>query len=116
MAKINEDKRGLFVELWKHSVDGIGPQQISWLTINPGCFRGGHYHKNQYEYFILIEGECEVLINMSTTSSCLTKLKQFEIFTVPPEFQHTFFSKNGAKLIILSDKEFNEKEPDTYVY
>jgi dTDP-4-dehydrorhamnose 3,5-epimerase-like enzyme len=131
MPKINEDSRGLFVELWKKSVDGVqffNPAQVSMMTINPGSFRGNHYHNHLREHFILLEGDCEVITSLPVSeednrkygwyglSGNQRKMQPYEVVTIPTKFQHTFFSRKGAKVLIISDTEFDQQNPDTYAY
>jgi dTDP-4-dehydrorhamnose 3,5-epimerase-like enzyme len=129
MPKINEDKRGLFVELWKGSEDGSQgkPEQISLMTITPGSFRGNHYHKKLYESFMLIEGECDAVLSCDDgdretytgwvgLKSNQVKMKLYEWIVIPPRWQHSFFSKSGAKVLIISSKEFDPNDPDTFIY
>lgn len=128
MLKHNEDHRGLFVELYKEAdakrfaTVFKEPKQISYLTINKGCFRGNHYHDVTVESFILLEGDCEIVLSWSRQneqdSECFDgqqrQLKLFDKFDVPLGFQHTLFSAKGAKLLILSSKEFDPANPDTF--
>lgn len=116
MPKINEDVRGLFVELIKNNE--WEPKQISYLTINPNFFRGHHYHKEGIEAFILLEGDCRLTTFNKEELKCglETNLKQYELYTVLPGEEHTIFSKNGAKLIVLSSRGFNPEDPDVFTY
>lgn len=123
MVKVNEDPRGLFVELVKGNiVDRVTdiswkPEQISYLTINPNYFRGHHYHLHTREAFILLEGDCNIiLMNANKNKGIEIHLKPFECFEIGKEEEHTLISKKGAKLLVLSSKEFNPNDPDTFVY
>ncbi|MDC3298645.1 NAD-dependent epimerase/dehydratase family protein [bacterium] len=53
--KIDEkrDSRGVFVEFLKTRDSG----QVSFLTVNPGEVRGGHYHHSKNERFLVVCGE-----------------------------------------------------------
>lgn len=125
MLNKHEDHRGLFAELYKESHVALAqfkPKQVSYLTINKGCFRGSHFHKDNLEAFILLDGDCEISCIWSQEneqfdnlfSGQTKQLKLFEIYTVFPKVQHTLFSKNGAKILILSSKEFDPQNPDVY--
>jgi len=129
MLKVNTDHRGLFVELYKESESKRfasvykEPKQISYLTINKGCFRGNHYHNETIESFILLEGDCEIVLSWSRESdendeTCFDEqqrtLKLYDKFDIPLGFQHTLFSAQGAKLLILSSKEFDPANPDVF--
>ena len=57
MPKINEDERGLFIELANDYkfFNNSSVRQISYLTMNPGCVRGHHYHTETHEAFVLLD-------------------------------------------------------------
>jgi dTDP-4-dehydrorhamnose 3,5-epimerase-like enzyme len=118
MAKVNEDHRGLFVELSKLGTElSWAPKQVSLLTINPSFYRGHHYHKVVNEAFILIEGECRLSVFTEGKRNGLEMtMKPYEVYIVMPGEEHTLFSQKGGKLIVLSDTVFDPKNPDTFVY
>lgn len=116
----HEDHRGFFQELLKSSdPDGyMKPEQVSWFTINAGKTRGNHYHKTTIEKFILLEGECK--ITLTSVFNPHNKLEftleeSGESFFADTYMIHTFYSEQGCKILVLSNKEFDLKNPDTYV-
>jgi len=128
LLKYNSDERGFFVELYKESEErnykNKDPKQISYITINKGFFRGGHFHKETMESFILLEGDCSIFLSCkhkddADDATCFDgeehKLDLYSQFDVPLTFQHTLFSRAGAKLLILSSKEFDPNNPDTFI-
>lgn len=121
MAKVNEDPRGLFVELTKAGSElSWSPKQISLLTINPSYYRGHHYHKVVREAFILIEGDCRLTVFKKDEEMPKLGLEQdmklYEVYVVIPGEEHTLLSQKGAKLIVLSDTVFDPNNPDVFVY
>lgn len=117
------DERGIFQELYKDSemFEGFEPKQISLCTINPGCVRGQHYHKNMLEAFIVIEGEMELtqhwvengLLMGDPDVTVMTTDRNQMVINEPNQW-HSVTSKNGCKFIILIDREFDPNNPDTY--
>lgn len=121
MAKINEDPRGLFVELLKNGLKTSKLEvetytQLSYLTINPNFFRGHHYHDKNIEAFILLEGDCNLIQTGETNEGYEIALKPFEIEEVLPGMQHTLTSRKGAKLLVLSTESFDPNNPDVFTY
>lgn len=119
----HKDARGVFAELVRERDLGKY-KQISYLTIEPNFFRGNHYHKITTEAFILLEGDCEIITHEKREDIEVrwhskpekAKLHKYDMFEVMPGQQHTLLSKAGAKLLVLSSKEFDALNPDVYVY
>ncbi len=117
------DERGIFQEIYKNSemFEGFDPEQISFCTINPDFVRGRHYHKQMLEVFIVIEGEMEITQQWIENG---VLLGDPDIFTMTPDRNqmvvnepnqwHSVTSDNGCKFIIITDKEFDPDDPDTY--
>ena len=117
-----KDERGLFVELLKDK-DISRYKQISLLTIEPNFFRGMHYHKFTKEAFMLLEGDCKLVYYYGRdedskfyNDSTVVEMEKYNLVEVLPDQEHVLLSKNGAKLLALSEHEFNPKNPDVYVY
>ena len=60
MYPLNENETGLFQELARKNDVIFG--QLSYLVINPKCYRGGHYHKRKEEWFCCLHGSCELTL------------------------------------------------------
>lgn len=118
-----KDSRGLFVELLK-SKDLSKYKQISFLTIEPNFFRGRHYHKFTKEAFMLLEGECDLMLHYEREDKDLEyysaagalKMEKYKLIEVAPEQQHYLLSKTGAKILVFSEHEYDPKNPDVYIY
>ena len=119
MSDLNRhtDERGIFQELHKADIDNFSPQQVSIITISPGQTRGGHYHKELIEKFILLDGFVKVTLETISKIPYIDDFmmfKKFDQFQVNPFVKHTFYSEYGATVLILSSKVFDFNNPDTY--
>jgi dTDP-4-dehydrorhamnose 3,5-epimerase-like enzyme len=110
----HEDDRGIFQELYKAN-GTFDVNQISTITINKNKTRGGHYHKETYEQFIILEGKTLfTLENMATNKVERFVLYPRDSIVVPPNYKHTLYAENYCKVLILCNKVFDPKNPDTY--
>lgn len=116
------DFRGFFQELVRTSESAHGIDQISWLKINPGQRRGGHFHDYTIETFVVLEGVCRVTaypMDIKDDELNLNEdfvLKEGESIVIKPGVWHSFYSQEGAVLLVAASKEFNPKETDTFSY
>ncbi len=120
------DNRGYFQELARKSDMIFEPKQVSVCTINPGVTRGGHFHKETWEQFIIIEGHATVTfeypdgftvhesISFDGTDMNIPHVTVRNFANITPEVKHSIFSASGCKFLILSSKEFDPQYPDTY--
>jgi dTDP-4-dehydrorhamnose 3,5-epimerase-like enzyme len=115
------DQRGYFQELYKQSMSAhtFDIKQISVCSINPGETRGGHYHKKLNEGFIVIEGEMMVTLQHCNDPEDLEHwmLMEGQLMFMPQHYIHTVCSAipdQGCKFIVITDKEFDPDNPDTY--
>lgn len=114
----HEDKRGYFRELFRYSEDKMHISQVSICHANPGEERGGHFHTIFEEIFIVIQGSMNLeLENVKTKVRSVVHLDpDVCYYRVRPYEKHTV--KSGAKgctFVILSDREFNPDDTDTFV-
>ena len=115
------DERGSFAELVKVSECGenFTIKQVSLCKINPGFTRGKHWHKETTEMYIVLEGEMiyrwSLVQNDGNRSKMLEKkiTKGNSVFVNPLTY-HEVFSQDGATFFILSNKEFDPQNTDTY--
>jgi dTDP-4-dehydrorhamnose 3,5-epimerase-like enzyme len=117
----NIDNRGSFTKVL----------MSTWLDINrdefevyitsclPGSSRGGHYHKKAKEWFLLLDGECTLVLN----DICGNKFSTIKmnginknLVYVPPFVAHEFFNtgKVEFKLLAISDQIYRSE--DTILY
>jgi mannose-6-phosphate isomerase-like protein (cupin superfamily) len=113
----HEDHRGYFQELVRVSESAHEVKQISWLKINPQQRRGGHWHDHTIETFVVLDGVCRVTIysmdSKDETNEDFT-LQPGESIVIRPHVYHSFYSRDGATLLVAASQEFNPKDTDTY--
>lgn len=118
------DKRGsLIIFLKKSDLDkhqhNFG--QIYFVTFNKkGQVRGNHYHKKWHEWFGIVEGKVEVILENVKTKSrkifILTSNRdKYVRLETGPFVAHAIKSlSNSASLLSYADSEWNSK--DTFQY
>lgn len=119
----HEDSRGSFQELMRSDqsdYDLKNVAQVSHLVIEPGKVRGGHWHRFITETFLILRGRVWVMLEWSDGERQgfpMVNNSENNILVVPPMVKHTFEGdgKCGAELLILSNRLFDPKDPDTYV-
>lgn len=95
--------------------------QLSILTVNPKCSRGGHYHKRKIEWFCPISGkgilELIDLLTGKKMNYILNGINDRKFYEVGPNIVHTVINRDPyvdfEVLIIISEK-FNSEDPDTF--
>jgi quercetin dioxygenase-like cupin family protein len=113
----HEDVRGYFQEIARASDTLHAIRQVGIFSINPGQTRGDHYHRELFETFVVIEGECVVTSSLGHSGSLTTKkLAEGDSIVFIPLVQHKFYSEKGCKILALANKEFDTKNPDVYKY
>ena len=114
----HEDSRGFFQELVRASDSNHRIEQVSWFKINPKYRRGGHYHEYTTETFVVLEGECRVttypMNNKDDNVNEDHVLTSGESMVIKPFIWHSFYSLEGATLLVTASKEFDPKDTDTY--
>lgn len=102
------DDRGSLTQLVHN-----GYKQINVLRSKAGTARGGHYHKENYEAFYIVEGLCEVTFAKDT----LRETKMFsagDFFQIAPYTTHAFKYLQDTVMIGMYDlgieKENGEKD------
>ncbi len=119
MYLVHKDERGSFQELAHFSDVIFG--QLSLLTVNPGCERGGHYHKRKEEWFCCIRGRCSMgikhipsgasrVVVMDEGKKCLVPIKPYESHTVA-----NFSDSEVCELLVIVSEEYKPEDSDTYM-
>lgn len=117
------DRRGWLVEVLKASEveKDQSIRQIYAATIEPGCFRGGHYHRKRIEWFFVIGERVEIILEDIGTK----EKKVIAIFpekpqriTIYPDTAHAVVNKGTKTAYLLSaqNNEFDPADTDTYEY
>jgi len=106
----DNDIRGSIVSI----VDDV-VQNVSLITCNAGSIRSNHYHKKDFHYMYVLEGEIDYFYKeLNNDVVHYFKVKKNDIiFTPKNEIHATFFPLN-TKLIVSSmlprDQETYEKD------
>lgn len=110
--KINEDKRGKFMEVFHFPHDG----QVSYCTINPGETKGGHYHKRKQEVFYITEGDAVVVFQPPEGAEYCVGVSENETINIPINYIHWIKSLGKeVKFLIWCNEIFNPKDDDTFL-
>ena len=86
---VEDDTRGIFAELLKAKWG-----QVSYLEVQPVNVRGGHYHKRKNEIFILLDGNCKLLLKNGDNTTIEIEMKRFKRYVVPIETMHTLVNES----------------------
>ena len=106
----DNDRRGSIISI----VDDV-VQNVSLITCNAGSIRSNHYHKKDFHYMYVLEGEIDYFYKeLNNDVVHYFKVKKDDIiFTPKNEIHATFFPLN-TKLIVSSmlprDQETYEKD------
>lgn len=120
MYPLHKNETGSFQELARSGDVKFG--QLSILTINPGCTRGGHYHTKKEEWFCCIHGKCEMrLNNVKDGSERIVILDEAnrEFVVVKPYENHIVMNPSDSEeceLLIIISAEYDPRDPDTFKY
>lgn len=94
--------------LYSVYIKEFSPINLGLTVINPGVikkefyFTKGHIHKKLTpEFYILLEGKGELLIQKANNSKTL-KLKKGEIALIPKGYAHRLFNTGREKLKVLT--------------
>jgi quercetin dioxygenase-like cupin family protein len=108
---IFEDDRGHLLWASQNLLD-FKYKYLTMGTINPGCKRGGHFHKQISEMIMCISGT--IILQLDSES---IELNPGEIATIPVNVVHTVFNdkenKETATFIEFKSEEFGKE--DTYI-
>jgi len=119
MYPLHQNDTGSFQELAHKSDIKFG--QLSILTIEPRCSRGGHYHTHKKEWFCCIHGSCylaSVSMQSGERRSATLVEDEREFVKVSPYFLHTVLNPHdvACELLIISSEEYDPDDPDTVKY
>lgn len=124
--KVNIDKRGRLMEIFRVSEARVQPQQVYLTTAkqgivkDKGCF---HMHKKQTDFFCCVKGFMKlVLVDKRPDSKTKEEINEFEIgegnfclVTIPCRVLHAFKSLKGESYVInCINHEYCKKSPDEF--
>ena len=88
-------------------------EEINFIETAASCLRGGHYHRDTRELFLLISGTLKVRVTPVTGGD--TREHTFtagSIFVVEPGEVHWFESLTACTWINALSKRFDQNTPD----
>jgi quercetin dioxygenase-like cupin family protein len=88
-------------------------EEINYIETAAGCVRGGHYHRNTRELFLIISGTIKVRIRPVNGR----KIKEHtfyggDIFVIEPGEVHWFETISNCSWINVLSKRFSASAPD----
>lgn len=104
-----EDARGKLIGL----MNSGSWEEFNYLETCAGQVRGNHYHRNTWEVFFIIEGEVEVVTQVSgqVGTSSIT-LHSGDVLMIEPGERHTFHCITATRWINALSKRFEQDNPD----
>jgi len=92
------DQRGNIISIVDDTI-----QNVSLITCNAGSIRSNHYHKKDFHYMYVLEGEIDYFFkDLDNDNVNYFKVNKYDIiFTPKNEIHATFFPVN-TKLIVSS--------------
>lgn len=87
----------------------------------PGVIRGNHYHKRKSEWFLIIQGICEIHVEDVETkekASIVVRDEDRVLVHMEPFKSHAFQNIGEGEMILLAlvNEPHNQEDPDTYEY
>lgn len=115
-----QDARGSLTE---NSVPDImkDSQHFFISKSKPGVIRGNHYHKRKSEWFYILQGSGEIIVEDIDTkerTSLLVRESDQLLVHMEPLKSHAFknIGENEMILLALVNEPHNQADPDTYPY
>lgn len=87
----------------------------------PGAVRGNHYHKHKTEWFLIIQGTCEIKVkDMETEEEERLTISDNDsvLVSMVPGKAHAMKNIGDNELILLAlvNEVLDKEDPDTYPY
>jgi len=123
--KVIPDERGRLMEMLRYDDElFVKFGQIYMTTAYPGVVKAWHYHKKQWDNFVVVRGMMKIVL-YDTRENSPTKGKINEFFLgdhqplllrIPPLVYHGFkcISEQEAMVINAPSELYNYAEPDEY--
>ncbi len=97
----------------------FGEIYVSWADV--GAVKANHYHERTTEWFFLLSGEADlVLEHPGTGERLIVHLHPDDpvVVTVPPGVAHAFVNTGDgpAHLLAYADRPYDPERPDTIPY
>jgi dTDP-4-dehydrorhamnose 3,5-epimerase len=113
----HDDERGSFTELYRREwLPGSREMVQANLSVSrAGVLRGMHYHREQADYWVLLEGEAVVgLHDLRADSASRARAATLRLaaadglrgLSIPPGVAHGFWALTDVRLAYLVDRAF----------
>ncbi len=123
--KVIPDERGRLMEMLRCDDDIFIKFGQVYMTMGfPGIVKGWHYHKQQFDHFVVVRGMIKLVLYDSREDSLTYKeISEFFIgehnpllVQIPPLVLHGFKAIGIEEAIIInvSSEPFNYQEPDEF--
>ncbi len=123
--KVIPDERGRLMEMLREDDDlFIRFGQVYLTTANPGVVKGWHYHKKQYDHFVVVKGMMKVVLyDERKDSPTYGETNEFFmgeynpiLLQIPPFVYHGFkcISEGEAIVINIPTEKYVHDDPDEY--
>jgi quercetin dioxygenase-like cupin family protein len=88
-------------------------EEINYVTSAPGCVRGGHYHRDTRELFLLIDGTVRVRVRpLDCAATQEQTLGPGSIFVIEPLEVHWFETLTPCAWINVLSRRIDPAAPD----
>ena len=88
-------------------------EEINYLETAASCMRGGHFHRDTRELFLILNGTIRVRIRPAgSTEICETLISAGSIFVIEPGEAHWFETLTPCAWINALSKRFDDAAPD----
>ena len=121
LRSVSDSRGWLLKVLMGHQVAKIGQEfgEIYISSAVPGAFKGGHYHVETTEWFLVIQGRGSFWCKSKDSREWVAKSTSASIpfvIEVKPEICHIFKNEGTNDLVVLaySSRPYNPEEPDTF--
>jgi mannose-6-phosphate isomerase-like protein (cupin superfamily) len=88
-------------------------EEINYIETAAACIRGGHYHRDTRELFLILRGTIRVRIRAAGSDTIRESVvTEGAIFVVEPGEAHWFETLTSCAWINALSKRFDEAAPD----
>lgn len=88
---------------WLYQLCRDGWTQVNVSKSVKGVKRGGHYHKQTWEAFFIVDGKIRLRLEQGDQTEELT-VKTGDFFCFPPFVKHSFEFESDTVMVALYDK------------
>ena len=110
------DKRGSFLGL----INFGNSKEINIICSEADTVRGGHYHENTDELFLILEGKIKITLQKVLVNKVLDNEKKTfdvqegDVFLIKKNVNHIFETIEYSKWINVLSQKLNKDKPDIH--